>query len=209
MSNRIELSLHHNDCINNSCEASCDCDVPERREDSEEELSIVADREERDRRSIFISNIDVNTTKEDIEEHFSPCGKIASVVITKVKGSNIKRKVFLEFEDISSVDNGLMLNESQLHGRTLRVLPKRTNVRGFAPRPPRATMPMQYMPNMHQMHNIPNMYMQPMPYSHSMPWTQWPNQQWQTQWPGAQQQSNQRGHHWQTQQSEWINYYRK
>jgi RNA recognition motif-containing protein len=117
----------------------------------------VADREERDSRSIFISNIDKNTTEEDLLEHFEPCGKIVSIVITKVKGSDIKRKVFLEFEDISSVDNGLLLNDSVLHGRTLRVLPKRTNIRNFTRVPRPQVTPQQ--------------------------WTQWPNQQWQTQWP--------------------------
>lgn len=166
------------------CEASCDCDC-------DEEVSVMADREERDSRSIFISNIDMNTTQEDLQEHFSPCGPIVSIVITKVKGSMIKRKVFLEFEDISSVDNGLLLNESILGGRTLRVLPKRTNIRNFAPKP-------RYDPSAY-------------PQLINANWTQWPNQQWQTTWvPNFNPQMNfSPQQNWQNQQIQWLNAYRK
>jgi RNA recognition motif-containing protein len=219
------------------CEASCGC-VNDDRESKEEEISVVGDREERDSRSVFISNIDLHTTQEHIHEHFSPCGKIASIVITKVKGSEYKRKVFLEFEDIFSVDNGLLLNGSILGGRTIRVLPKRTNIRNFAPRnairgnairntmhPPYPTMfhPNTYESNMYQHAMYPNIHLSMHPRMNPMN-MQFPNPQFanphyanppmHSNWTTRHNQPwqttwNRQPQSWQQNQLQWINQQRR
>ncbi|KAF3961338.1 hypothetical protein CMV_014037 [Castanea mollissima] len=69
-----------------------------------------ANKEEADARSVFVGNVDYACTPEEVQQHFQSC---------------------------EAVQEALVLNESELHGRQLKVLPKRTNVPGmkqFRPR---------------------------------------------------------------------------
>eukprot|EP00729_Bicosta_minor_P018099 gene18099-28068_t len=96
-------------------------------EDSTEE-----DRAESDARSIHISNCDYSATDKDLEEHFSPCGEIARVMIKKHKFTKKPMGyAYLEFTDKDSVELALGLHESLFKGRQISVAKKRTNIAGF------------------------------------------------------------------------------
>ncbi|KAJ6734455.1 hypothetical protein OIU79_001674 [Salix purpurea] len=84
-----------------------------------------ANREEVDSRSVFVGNVDY------------------SVTIRSDKYGQPKGYAYVEFVEPEAVQEAVLLNESELHGRQLKVTAKRTNVPGM--KPFRARRPNLYM----------------------------------------------------------------
>ncbi|GKV23451.1 hypothetical protein SLE2022_297410 [Rubroshorea leprosula] len=96
-----------------------------------------AGKEEADSRSVFVGNVDYACTPEEVQQHFQSCGTVNRVTILTDKFGQPKGFAYVEFLEVEAVQEALQLNESELHGRQLKVLPKRTNVPGmkqFRPR---------------------------------------------------------------------------
>ncbi|XP_058731417.1 polyadenylate-binding protein 2-like isoform X2 [Vicia villosa] len=96
-------------------------------------------REEVDSRSIFVGNVDYACTPEEVQQHFQSCGTVNRVTIRTDKFGQPKGYAYVEFVEVEAVQEALSLNESELHGRQLKVTAKRTNVPGmkqFRPRRP-------------------------------------------------------------------------
>ncbi|XP_062006680.1 polyadenylate-binding protein 2 isoform X1 [Rosa rugosa] len=96
-----------------------------------------AHKEEADARSVFVGNVDYACTPEEVQQHFQSCGTVNRVTILTDKFGQPKGFAYVEFLETEAVQEALVLNESELHGRQLKVLPKRTNVPGmkqFRPR---------------------------------------------------------------------------
>ncbi|KAJ9089218.1 hypothetical protein DSO57_1015153 [Entomophthora muscae] len=89
------------------------------------------EKAEIDSRSIYVGNVDYSVTPEMLQEHFKSCGTINRVTIlcNKFNGSP-KGYAYIEFSDPSLVANALVLNESVLVNRPLKVFAKRTNIPG-------------------------------------------------------------------------------
>ncbi|BGP37900.1 hypothetical protein JCM10449v2_001826 [Rhodotorula kratochvilovae] len=104
------------------------------------------DREAVDARSVYVGNVDYNSTPEEIQQHFASCGTINRVTILFDKYTGPKGRVgafasalaqayaYVEFADPSLVANAVLLNESMFRGRQLKVSPKRTNLPGMGAR---------------------------------------------------------------------------
>jgi polyadenylate-binding protein 2 len=92
-------------------------------------LSSQDKREDVDARSVFVGNVDYSATPEDLQAHFASCGTILRVTILcdKITG-HPKGFAYIEFQEPSLVPNALVLNETQLKGRTIKVTTKRTNI---------------------------------------------------------------------------------
>ncbi|OIW17892.1 hypothetical protein TanjilG_19861 [Lupinus angustifolius] len=90
-----------------------------------------ANKEESDTRSVFVGNVDYACTPEEVQQHFQPCGTVNRVTILTDKFGQPKGFAYVEFVEVEAVQEALLLNESELHGRQLKVLPKRTNVPGM------------------------------------------------------------------------------
>ncbi|KAL3355381.1 hypothetical protein AABB24_019449 [Solanum stoloniferum] len=88
-------------------------------------------REEVDSRSIFVGNVDYACTPEEVQQHFQACGTINRVTILTDKFGQPKGFAYVEFIEQEAIQESLQLNESELHGRQLKVMPKRTNVPGM------------------------------------------------------------------------------
>jgi len=90
------------------------------------------DREEVDKRSVYIGNVDYGSTPEEVQEHFKSCGQInrITIMVDKTTG-HPKGFAYVEFADEQSVQNSLLLNGSLFRGRQLKVIQKRTNVPGW------------------------------------------------------------------------------
>ncbi|ESQ43466.1 hypothetical protein EUTSA_v10014588mg [Eutrema salsugineum] len=110
-----------------------------------------AEKEEVDSRSIYVGNVDYACTPEEVQQHFQSCGTVNRVTILTDKFGQPKGFAYVEFVEVEAVQNSLILNESELHGRQIKVSAKRTNVpgmkqfrgrrpfrpmRGFMPGPP-------------------------------------------------------------------------
>lgn len=98
-----------------------------------------ANKEEADARSVFVGNVDYACTPEEVQQHFQSCGTVNRVTILTDKFGQPKGFAYVEFVELEGAQEALLLNESELHGRQLKVNPKRTNVPGmkqFRPRRP-------------------------------------------------------------------------
>ncbi|KAK8966911.1 hypothetical protein KSP40_PGU019432 [Platanthera guangdongensis] len=96
-----------------------------------------ASKEEVDTRSVFVGNVDYSCSPEEVQQHFQSCGTVNRVTILTDKFGQPKGFAYVEFVELEAVQEAIGLSESELHGRQLKVLPKRTNVPGlrqFRPR---------------------------------------------------------------------------
>ncbi|KAJ6839041.1 polyadenylate-binding protein 2-like isoform X1 [Iris pallida] len=100
-------------------------------EDSSNGAATQAEKEEADSRSIYVGNVDYACTPEEVQQHFQSCGTVNRVTILTDKFGQPKGFAYVEFVEVEAVQNALLLNESELHGRQLKVSAKRTNVPGM------------------------------------------------------------------------------
>ncbi|PON71072.1 Splicing factor-like protein [Parasponia andersonii] len=100
-------------------------------QDSSSTSATQAEKEEVDSRSIYVGNVDYACTPEEVQQHFQSCGTVNRVTILTDKFGQPKGFAYVEFVEIEAVQNALLLNESELHGRQLKVSAKRTNVPGM------------------------------------------------------------------------------
>lgn len=88
-------------------------------------------REEADARSVFVGNVDYSCTPEEVQQHFQSCGTVNRVTILTDKFGQPKGFAYVEFLEVEAVQNAILLSESELHNRPLKVTAKRTNVPGM------------------------------------------------------------------------------
>ncbi|KAF5749783.1 polyadenylate-binding protein 3-like isoform X1 [Tripterygium wilfordii] len=100
-----------------------------------------ANKEEVDSRSVFVGNVDYSCTPEEVQQHFQSCGTVNRVTILTDKFGQPKGFAYVEFLEVEAVQEALVLNESELHGRQLKVSAKRTNVPGMKQYRPRRFNP--------------------------------------------------------------------
>ncbi|XP_054803614.1 polyadenylate-binding protein 2-like isoform X1 [Prosopis cineraria] len=100
-----------------------------------------ANREEIDSRSVFVGNVDYSCTPEEVQQHFQSCGTVNRVTIRTDKFGQPKGYAYVEFLEAEAVQEALLLNESELHGRQLKVTAKRTNIPGMKQYRPRRPNP--------------------------------------------------------------------
>uniref|UniRef100_A0A2P2JJY8 Polyadenylate-binding protein 3-like n=1 Tax=Rhizophora mucronata TaxID=61149 RepID=A0A2P2JJY8_RHIMU len=94
-----------------------------------------------------VMQVDYACTPEEVQQHFQSCGTVNRVTILTDKFGQPKGFAYVEFLEVEAVQEALLLNESELHGRQLKVLPKRTNVPGMKQYRPRRFNPyMGYRP---------------------------------------------------------------
>ncbi|XP_021887174.1 polyadenylate-binding protein 2-like isoform X1 [Carica papaya] len=98
-------------------------------------------REEIDSRSVFVGNVDYSCTPEEVQQHFQSCGTVNRVTIRTDKYGQPKGYAYVEFLEPEAVQEALLLNESELHGRQLKVTAKRTNIPGMKQYRPRRSNP--------------------------------------------------------------------
>ncbi|KAL0454368.1 polyadenylate-binding protein 2-like [Sesamum indicum] len=98
-------------------------------------------REEVDSRSVFVGNVDYSCTPEEVQQHFQSCGTVNRVTIRTNKYGQPKGYAYVEFLEPEAVEQAILLNESELHGRQLKVSAKRTNVPGMKQFRPRRSNP--------------------------------------------------------------------
>ncbi|XP_032140587.1 embryonic polyadenylate-binding protein 2 isoform X2 [Sapajus apella] len=88
---------------------------------------------EADHRSVYVGNVDYGGSAEELEAHFSCCGKVYRVTILCDKFSgHPKGYAYIEFATKGSVQAAMQLDQSLFRGRVIKVLPKRTNFPGIS-----------------------------------------------------------------------------
>lgn len=69
----------------------------------------------------FELQVDYACTPEEVQQHFQSCGTVNRVTILTDKFGQPKGYAYVEFVEVEAVQNALLLNESELHGRQLKV----------------------------------------------------------------------------------------
>ncbi|XP_028807147.1 polyadenylate-binding protein 3 isoform X4 [Neltuma alba] len=90
---------------------------------------------------LLTAKVDYACTPEEVQQHFQSCGTVNRVTILTDKFGHPKGFAYVEFLEPEAVQEALVLNESELHGRQLKVMPKRTNVPGMKQYRPRRFNP--------------------------------------------------------------------
>ncbi|XP_028807146.1 polyadenylate-binding protein 3 isoform X3 [Neltuma alba] len=90
---------------------------------------------------VDLPRVDYACTPEEVQQHFQSCGTVNRVTILTDKFGHPKGFAYVEFLEPEAVQEALVLNESELHGRQLKVMPKRTNVPGMKQYRPRRFNP--------------------------------------------------------------------
>lgn len=65
--------------------------------------------------------VDYACTPEEVQQHFQSCGTVNRVTILTDKFGHPKGFAYVEFLEVEAVQEALVLNESELHGRQLKV----------------------------------------------------------------------------------------
>ncbi|KAF2320384.1 hypothetical protein GH714_027355 [Hevea brasiliensis] len=92
-----------------------------------------ASREEVDSRSVFVGNVDYSCTPEEVQLHFQSCGTVNRITIRTDKYGQPKGYAYVEFVEPEAVQEALLLNESELHGRQLKEGSKIQNAYALQP----------------------------------------------------------------------------
>ena len=90
-----------------------------------------ASREEADGRSVYVGQVDYACTPEELQQHFQSCGTVNRVTILTDKFEQPKGFAYVEFLEADAVQNAVLLNDTEVHGRKIKVTAKRTNVPGM------------------------------------------------------------------------------
>lgn len=68
-----------------------------------------------------VLQVDYACTPEEVQQHFQSCGTVNRVTILTDKFGQPKGFAYVEFLETEAVQEALVLNESELHGRQLKV----------------------------------------------------------------------------------------
>ncbi|KAJ6916999.1 hypothetical protein NC652_019408 [Populus alba x Populus x berolinensis] len=112
-------------------------------------------------------DVDYACTPEEVQQHFQSCGTVNRVTILTDKFGQPKGFAYVEFVEVEAIQEALALNESELHGRQLKVSPKRTNVPGMKQYRPRSFNP--YMGNRFRRPYAPPYFYSPYGYGFTQP----------------------------------------
>ncbi|CAM8944979.1 unnamed protein product [Rhodiola kirilowii] len=110
-------------------------------QDSPNVVATQGNKKEIDARSVFVGNVDYSCTPEEVQQHFHACGTVNKVTIRSDKYGQPKGYAYVEFLETEAVQEAILLNDTELHGRQLKVTAKRTNVPGMKQFRPRRASP--------------------------------------------------------------------
>ena len=60
-------------------------------------------------------------TPEEVQQHFQSCGTVNRVTIRTDKFGQPKSYAYVEFLEVEAVQEAVQLNESEIHGRQLKI----------------------------------------------------------------------------------------
>jgi len=85
-----------------------------------------------DKRSIYVGNVEYETSPDELKEFFDVCGTVNRVTImVNKKTGRPMGYAYVEFKEEASVTNAVLLDKEMFKGRNLKISAKRTNIRGF------------------------------------------------------------------------------
>ncbi|CAI2346221.1 unnamed protein product [Caenorhabditis sp. 36 PRJEB53466] len=94
-----------------------------------------AEQEEIDARSVYVGNVDWDSTSADLEKLFHGCGAIVRITLPKCRHTGrAKGLAYVEFASVEGQQNALKMSGAEMRDRIVKVEAKRTNKPGMAAR---------------------------------------------------------------------------
>ncbi|EDW49258.1 uncharacterized RNA-binding protein C365.04c [Drosophila sechellia] len=85
---------------------------------SDQLSSLLRGASKTNRHVLYVTNLNFETTKDDLELHFSAAGAVKSIRIPKKRRGGF---AFVEMADLSSFQNAFQLHNTELQGRNIKV----------------------------------------------------------------------------------------
>jgi RNA recognition motif-containing protein len=82
---------------------------------------------ERILRTVYVGQVDLSLSEDDVKNHFSDCGVVTKVALAG-DVSHPTRFAFVEFTDLASAKKALLKTDTIMCGRTIRVRPSKTPI---------------------------------------------------------------------------------
>ena len=98
------------------------------------------EKTEIDARSVYVKHVDYGVTAKALGNHFRYVGEVNRVTILRNKWNGTpKGFAYIEFKYKQAVQSAIAMDGTELRGRVIAVMPKRTNIPGISStsRPPR------------------------------------------------------------------------
>jgi polyadenylate-binding protein 2 len=70
--------------------------------------------------SIFVNNLEENTTEEELREYFKDCGTIEKITIRNDKMTGLLYS-YLQFTEQAAVEDAILLSDGMIRGRKIKV----------------------------------------------------------------------------------------
>uniref|UniRef100_A0A6U3E2W7 RRM domain-containing protein n=1 Tax=Paramoeba aestuarina TaxID=180227 RepID=A0A6U3E2W7_9EUKA len=82
---------------------------------------------ERILRTVYVGQVDLNLTEDQIKDFFSDCGAVTKVALAG-DSAHTTRFAFVEFADLTAVKKALLKNDFPLGGQQIKVRPSKTPI---------------------------------------------------------------------------------
>ncbi|EDR25806.1 RNA-binding protein SGN1, putative [Entamoeba dispar SAW760] len=90
------------------------------------------EQRERDNRSVCVTNLDPNATKEQLQQLFSTVGNVLLVTLPLTKSGVSKRYAYIELDSVEARERAVTnLNGTKLGENEISVAVKRTNIKDY------------------------------------------------------------------------------
>jgi len=103
------------------------------------DINASLDSSDTDKRTVFVSGLDVITTEPELKEHFQVCGTIVRVTILRDRFTRMSKGcAYIQFATLDQRQTADVFDNTEIHGKTIRVTQK-VNRAEFHSAPPTAT----------------------------------------------------------------------
>ncbi|CBY14172.1 unnamed protein product [Oikopleura dioica] len=103
------------------------------------DINASLDSSDTDKRTVFVSGLDVITTEPELKEHFQVCGTIVRVTILRDRFTRMSKGcAYIQFATLDQRQTADVFDNTEIHGKTIRVTQK-VNRAELHSAPPTAT----------------------------------------------------------------------
>ncbi|CAG5083304.1 Oidioi.mRNA.OKI2018_I69.PAR.g10341.t1.cds [Oikopleura dioica] len=111
------------------------------------EINAALDSSDQDKRTIFVSGLDVATTEPELKEHFQVCGTILRVTILRDRFTRVSKGcAYIQFASVEQRKTADVFDMTEIHGKTIKVTQKINRAELHSAPPATAPAPAYHKP---------------------------------------------------------------
>lgn len=116
------------------------------------DINAALDSSDQDKRTVFVSGLDVITTEPELKEHFQVCGTIIRVTILRDRFTRMSKGcAYIQFATIDQRQTADVFDNTEIHGKTIKVTQKvnRAELHSAPPTAPDTAYQKPFKPHFH------------------------------------------------------------